>query len=174
MDFIETLQMGSERAVADMVIAMIGNDPVRFEEVFTLTFTRPYPINMRAARAIQLCCEKNPRLIYPHLSKAMDVMLHSKIDGVKRNFLKIFAEFIPLEDIGDPGLLLDTCFHWLMDTAQNPALCYYCMDFIARMVKKEPDLRYELEAVIEIRLQYDKSPSFRNKAGKIAKFLAQK
>jgi len=174
MDFIETLQMGSERAVADMVVTMIDNNPAHFEEVFTLTFTRPYPLNMRAARAIQLCCEKNPRLIYPHLSKAMDVMLHSKIDGVKRNFLKIFAEFIPIADIGDPGLLLDACFRWLTNPAENPALCYYCMDIIAKMAKKEPDLRYELEAVIEIRLQYDKSPSFRNKAEKIAKFLAQK
>jgi len=167
MDFIETLQMGSERAVADMVVTMIGNDPMLFEEVFVLSYTRPYPLSMRAARAIQLCCEKKSWLILPHLPKMLEIILQTNISGIRRNYLKIIAEFIPPEQISESGLLLDSCFRWLMNPGEPPAVCYYCMDIIVLMAKKEPDLRYELEAVIENRLEYDKSPSFQNKATKI-------
>jgi hypothetical protein len=142
--------MGSERAVADIAVKGLEENPGSFREVLDLCFLEKYPMSMRAARVAQLYCEKYPEAIYPYLEEAIEKSLSSKIGGVRRNFLKIFAEFIDINKIKDPGTLLNACFEWLTDRSITPAIKIYAMGLIFKIGRNEPEILQELAATIEI------------------------
>jgi hypothetical protein len=152
-DFKTILEMGSERAVADLAVKAIEDNPGSFRDLLDLCFREEYPLSMRSARVVQLYCEKYPDAIYPFLDEAVEKTIRSQISGVRHNFLKVFAEFIDLEKLNDPGPLLNTCFEWLMDASLTPAVRIHSMGVIYKLGLKEPDLHQELKATIEIILE---------------------
>jgi hypothetical protein len=149
-DFTSILDMGSERVVADLAVKVLEEHPESFRDLFELCWLEKYPLSMRAARALQLYCEKHPASIYPFLDEAMERTLQTKIAGVKRNFLKIFAEYIDQDRINKPGILLNACFEWILDAATTPGIKIHAMTIIYKLGKGEPDLLKELAATIEI------------------------
>jgi len=163
MDFIEILSVDSSRLTIDIASEAVGNDIERFRMVFDLCFDMPYPISMRAARVVQLCCEKFPKLIYPNLEESFEKMLKSDVEGVRRGFLKIYAENIDLRKFKDPGLLISYCFEWLSDPEQPISVRVYVMDILCKYTKIEPDLNNELAGILES-LIYDGSIAVRSRA----------
>lgn len=157
-DLISVLALGSERAVADIAVTMLEKSPGSFPDVLNLCFLEQYPLSMRAARVIQLYCEKHPESICPYLELAVQKTITSNIDGVKRNFLKIFAEFIDINRLDEPGPLLNQCFEWLMDPQETPGVRIFAMEIVFLIGKNEPDLLRELRACLEI-LDEEKIPS---------------
>ena len=149
-DYKTILEMGSERAVADLAVKAIEDVPESFRDIIDLCFIEQYPLSMRAARVVQLYCGKHPESIYPILDEAVEKTMRSQIAGVRHNFLKIFAEFIDLESLSDPGPLLNTCFTWLLDANLTPAVRIHSMGVIYKLGLKEPELLSELEATIEM------------------------
>ncbi len=149
-DFRSILDMGSERVVADLAVKVMEEHPESMREMLDLCWLDKYPLSMRAARALQLYCEKHPAAIYPFLDEAIEKTIRSKIGGVMRNFLKIFAEFIDIKKISDPGPLLNTCFEWLLDRNITPAIKIHAMGVIYKLGLNEPALLHELAATIEI------------------------
>jgi hypothetical protein len=160
-DFKSIFDMGSERVVADLAIRVIENNPESFKDVLDLCFLEKYPLSMRAARTIQLYCEKYPEAIYPYLEEAVEKTIRSQIAGVRHNFLKIFALFIDLDKLNDPGPLLNTCFEWLLDARLTPAVRIHSMGVIYKLGLKEPELLHELELTIEL-LMEEAEPSMKS------------
>jgi hypothetical protein len=148
--FTSILSMGSERAVADLAVAALEANPAAFTDVLDLCFMEQYPMSMRAARVIQLFCEKHPESIYPFLEESVEKTIGSKIDGVKRNFLKVFAEFIDINRLRDPGNLLNACFNWLQNPGEKPATRMLAMALIYKLAEKEPELLHELRVSLEM------------------------
>jgi hypothetical protein len=169
-DFHSLLELGSERAVADMIVDVIGHEPDRFKAVLDICFTESYPVSMRAARVIQLYCEENPGAILPYLDEVVAKTIASDMDGVKRSFLKVFAECIDIRLIREQGPLLNTCFNWLADARETPAVRVHCMEIIYKLSLTEPDLQNELKASIEFIFE-EKKPSLTNRGAKMLKKL---
>lgn len=163
MDLIEILSIDSSRLTVDIAAEAVGNDPERFRAVLDMCFERPYPVSMRAARVVQFCCEKFPELIYPYLEESFEKMLKSDVEGVKRGFLKIYAENINLKKFRDPGLLISFCFEWIADPEQPISVRVYAMDFLCKYTEIEPDLNNELAGILES-LIYDGSAAIRSRA----------
>jgi hypothetical protein len=149
-NLISILEMGSERAVADLAVKAIEGNPGSLRDMLDLCFLEKYPLSMRAARVAQLYCEAHPEEIYPFLDEVVEKTIGSHIGGVRRNFLKIFADFIDINKITDPGPLLNTCFEWLLDRSLTPAIKIHAMGVIYKLGLKEPVLLQELAATIEI------------------------
>jgi hypothetical protein len=142
--------MGSERAVADLAVAALQGHPEGFPDLLDICFMEQYPMSMRASRVIQLYCEKYPESIYPYLQETIEKVLKSNIDGVKRNFVKIYSEFIDLNRIEDPGRLLNASFGWLQDPGEKPALRIHAMALIHKLGQREPEILNELRATLEM------------------------
>jgi hypothetical protein len=149
-DFISILEMGSERAVANIAVMAVEDDPGSFRALLDLCFLEKYPLSMRAARVVQLYCEKHPEAIYPFLDEAVEKTIRSQIKGVRHNFLKIYAEFIDLEKLSDPGPLLNTCFEWLLNKRLTPAIRIHSMGVIYKLGMNELELLHELAETISI------------------------
>jgi hypothetical protein len=119
-----------------------------------------------------LYCGKYPDVIYPYLDEAVDKTIRSQIAGVRHNFLKIFAEYIDLNKLNDPGPLLNTCFEWLLNARLTPAVRIHSMGVIYKLGLKEPELLHELEVTIELVL-VEAEPSLRSCSVKMLKKISQ-
>jgi hypothetical protein len=169
-DFISILSMGSERIVADLAVEALEKNPGAIRELVDLCFTEEYPMAMRAARALQLYCEKHPAEIYPFLEECTEKVIQSKIDGVKRNFLKIISEFIDIRRIEDPGNLLNACFNWLQDPGEKPATRIHALEIVYKIGKTEPEILNELRASLEL-IGPESEISLRNHSARLLKRL---
>jgi hypothetical protein len=173
-DFINGLG-DSGRATADMAVVAVDNDAELFREVIELSFSQPYPINMRTARLAQLCCEKNPSLILPHLNEVIEKISISNNDGVKRSYLKVINDYTGIESIEDPGFLVQTCFDWLMSPRTAIAVRYHCMGILMKVSNKIPELKPELQSVIEFMIEGEElSPGLKSACKKSNLLLLKK
>ena len=171
-DYTSLLGLGSERAVADMAVAELETRPGEFKEMLDLCFLEKYPLSMRASRAVQLYCEKHPDEIYPFLEETVEKMFRSKIDGVRRNFLKIYDEFIDINRLKEPGPLLNACFDWLLDPSEKPGIRVHAMNVIFHIAHDEPDLLREFSHTLEL-VGEEGEPSIRNCLRKMKKTIGQ-
>jgi len=149
-DFISILAMGSERVVADLAVKVMEEHPGSLPDMLELCWQEKYPLSMRAARAAQLYMEKYHDAIYPYLDEIIEKILQTKIDGVRRNFLKVIADVVDIDRITEPGILLNVCFEWLTNGNMKPATKIHAMTVIFKIGKNEPDILRELAATIEI------------------------
>ena len=166
----ESKLVDSSRRIADLVVADIGNNPGKFAEVMDIALRDEYPLSMRAARVIALCIENNPGLIVPHQQKIVDAFENLSVEGVKRSFLKIFAE-IPVE-INEEliGILTDRSFNWLVDEKEAIAIRYYAIDILLKVVKIYPEIKGELTDALNYIREND-STALQTKSKKVINYL---
>jgi len=145
---LESLLYDSSRAAIIDAVKVIEGKPELFEKMLELC-TQPYPVAMRAARVVQIYCIKYPDTILPHLKILTDELLTTKVDGVKRSFLKIMIEAIDIKYIYNAGLVFNKCLDWLFSEKETIAVRAYSLDLVVKFVKKEPDLKNEMMLVLE-------------------------
>jgi hypothetical protein len=160
----------SGRNTADMAVDAVGNDPECFAHLLNICFTTSYPLNMRSARVIELCCEKNPSLISPYIDDVIEKIAVSKTGGVKRSFLKTIAMVVDFNLIKNNGTLLQISFDWLASTKEDVSVRYYCIEIIEKLCAYEPDLKPEFTALLEF-CYTESSPGFQSRARKALKKL---
>jgi len=171
MNFREVLNIDSSRMIADMVIDGIANNPAHFKTVMNLVLEDTYPLSMRAARALQFAAERNIELIEPYKNQLVTIIANSKVDGVKRSFLKLLGRFINLKEIDNLGLLVDLSFKLMLDTKEAIAIRYYCTDILFSILKIEPDLKPEVMVVFEQLVSESPTSSMGRQCAKMLKMM---
>ncbi len=171
MNFREVLNIDSSRLIADMVIAEIGSNPSHFQDVMNLVLEDTYPLSMRAARALQFAVEYNVDLIEPFKNQIIEIISNSKVDGVKRSFLKLLGRFINLQELDNLGVLVDLSLNLLLDTRQAVAIRYYCIEVLVNIMKIEPELKPELIMVFEQMVSEAPTSSMGRQCAKMLKMM---
>ena len=160
----------SSRLIANIVVADIGNDAKKFAEIMELALRDEYPLSMRAARVIALSTEKHSDLIVPHLQSIIDTLDSIRVEGVKRSFLKIFAE-MPVELNEDMlGIITDRSFNWLVDPKEAVAIRYYAIDILLKVTRLYPEIKVELADSLNSLLE-DNSSALHAKSKKAINYL---
>lgn len=160
----------SSRFVADLLVNEIGKDHDKFSEMIELAFLDEYPMSMRAARVIALVAERYSELVVPHLQQMVDALCSIQVEGVKRSFLKIFAEIPVVLDEDMTGLLTDYSFNSLADPKEAIAIRYYAIEILMNVTKSYPELKFELQALLKSILD-DESTALHAKSRKVLKEL---
>jgi len=156
--------------IADVIVAEIGSDKEKFDEMLMLALKDEYPLSMRASRVVVLSTFKYNSLINSHIPVLIKTLPNSKTDCVKRSILKIFAE-LPLHlDDESIGKLTDICFNLLNDRNQSIATRAFAIGVLIKVIKKFPDIRFELKAVLESVMQ-DGSVGLKSKCRKTLKLI---
>jgi hypothetical protein len=166
-DFVGGL-WDSGRNTAEVAVVAIDNNPNYFKHLLDLCFTEPYPISMRASRVIQMFCEKNPEFILPYIEEVIEQVAISKVEGVKRSFLKLIAESIDFNLVKDNSKLLQIAFDWVVSPKEAISVRYYCIFICKKFCDSEPDLIPEFKAMLEFSLT-ESSAGLRSTAVKILK-----
>lgn len=147
-DFITGL-CDSSRTTADIAVKAVSDNVEYFKKLVDISFNEKYPVNMRASRVVQLCCERNVQLIMPFIDEIIPKLSQANVSGVKRNFLKLINEFVGPQNLKDPGMLVKICFDWLMSNNEATAVRFHCMEILFKISLIETDLSGELLSVLE-------------------------
>ncbi len=149
MEDYKDILSDSGRITAEIAGSLIRESKTLFSEMIDLSFTKPYPYNMRASRVIQIYCETETDAIFPFLEDIIPQIIQTKTSGVRRNYLKIIFDTVPLEKLPQQALLLNYCFDWLASNKEPIALRYYSLNILLLFAEKEPLLINEIELIME-------------------------
>lgn len=149
----------------DSVVALMEQQPRIFGEVFRIFIRDEGATSRRAAWAVDLYSESHPEALIPHLVQLWDNFFKFSHDGMKRHSLRMIARS-PLPDGEYLGILVSSCFNWLLSPVVAVAPKVHCMDILYRISELEPDLKKELADSIEWRI-LEESPGFRSHGNKL-------
>ncbi len=132
---------------------MVRENPLIFDELWTIALSEELPINWRAAWAIKGIWEESPELVSPHLSNMRRALANIKQDGVKREFLKMISENPLPDDEEELGILLKYCFDWLASPMEPIAVRAHSMEILFQISAQIPEIIPELKTTIEVAMQ---------------------
>lgn len=162
VDFAKLL-VDSSRALADLAVESIGDDPELLDRVYRLALKEEGKTSMRAARVFDLADEARPGLAKDYLDDAASRIPKIKHSSVQRCLMRTLSRY-PLTDNEDIlGRFYDFCFSLITSQTEPVAVRYYGMFFAYQTCLKEPDLKHELIPILEEVMRID-SPGMKCRA----------
>lgn len=146
---LKDLFSDSYRKTADLAVAYIGSDPVRFKLVLEFALEDDGQYAMRAARAINLSSFRHPQLIRPFLPLLVNKLGSFQNDGLKRGMLKTLFQrsYEYSDDVF--GRLVDICFQFVNDPGEKVAIKIYALELLYRSSISYPEIKPEIISTIE-------------------------
>ncbi|MEO0583746.1 MAG: hypothetical protein AAF135_16080 [Bacteroidota bacterium] len=160
-------QPHSKEVVAE-VVAYIGRDPQRMDELMQGFMTGSYRLAQRAAWTIRKIGDTHPDMVQPYISDLIPLLQAEVHDAIPRNILALFAQWELPEDTWGP--LWDLCFEWLNNPQKPIAIRVHAMTVLGNIASHYPELAGELHMVIESHMP-EGSAGFQSRGRKILKKL---
>lgn len=169
MKLRETILAEHSKANCNRIIKWVGENQLRFDELFSLFLNDEYRVVQRAAWPLSYIVIAHPRLIQKHFSKMLKNLHKPGIhDSVKRNTLRLLQEIsIPQRFHGE---VMNTCFDYIISPTEKPAVKAFSLTVLENLSKQYPDIKQELKTVIEDRWDFE-TVAFHSRAKKILKKL---
>ena len=154
MNIKEALEAEHSKALTMRIIAYIGDDTERFDELMNCFFSENNRLCQRTAWAVGYFGEKNTALIAPYLERMLLNLNTPHHDAIVRNTMRVFRE---LPEIPDDllGLTADVCFRYIMTPSVAIAIRAFAMRVLEKVCRKVPELKEELQLTIEDLLQHE-------------------
>lgn len=167
MNIREALLQEHSKVQCNRIVAYIGSNRQRFDELVKLFLTDEYRVVQRAAWPLSNTTAIHPELIQKHLSK---IIAHLKTPGihnaVKRNVMRLLEKTdIPLSL---QGTVMDTCFNYIADPKEAVAVKAFSLGVLGKMMNRYPEIIPELKLLIEDRLPHE-TAAFASRAKKLLK-----
>lgn len=172
MNIKDALLKEHSRKQCDSIVAYIGTDSKKFEELLKIFLSDDHRLVQRAAWSLSYCAIAQPQLIKKHLKK---VILNLKKEGihtaVKRNTVRLLQEIeIPASLHGE---VMDICFQYISDPKEMVAVKAFSLTILGNLSKEYSDIIPELKLVIEDQLP-NQSAAFKVRALKLLKQFEKK
>jgi hypothetical protein len=165
---VELLEAEASRNQIDYILKLVNEDEKAIGILVDLAFFGKYPHSNRAAWTLDILDRKRPELITPHLEEFLKNLSNIKNDSVKRPVLSILSKRkLPKKH---QGFLIDYGFDILLNNKEKIASKVFAMEILAKISEDEPDLKFELFSVIDLRYK-DASAGFQSRAKNIWKRL---
>ena len=171
--FQELLNQPPSINLVNRTILIINDNEKYFDDVFLLSFSDNYKISMKASWVIVHYCKKNNSFIQKHLDFILEKLKTSNNSSVKRNMIKIFAEYSDFNNIKNLGLLVDICFRFFNNPKDAIAVRAFCLDVLMKISSLEPDIITEIKQSIEFNFD-NYSTGLKNKAKKVIQLINKK
>lgn len=156
----EALEAEHSKVLNLRIIAYIGDDAERFDELMNCFFSNNYRLCQRASWSVGDIGEKKTHLIEPYLERMLLKLNEPNIhDAIKRNTMRVFKA---LPEIPDDllGLTADICFGYVTVPSVAVAIRAFSMRVLEKICRKVPELKEELRLTIEDLMQYETLPAF--------------
>ena len=144
------LNQPSSRRMAERGASLILEKPELVSTAINYCFEQPYPISMRAAWVLSIVCERDIDLITPHINRILPQIFESKVDGVKRGFLKILCDFYDIALIENSGFLLNKCLDTFINRREAIAVRAMSLKIAYKISLLEPEIQQELKAILTL------------------------
>ena len=168
MDYENLLMQQLSRLHMEYVAHCIGDNENEFEQLMTIVLHGKEPVVQRAAWAMDACIEVRPELLAPYVETLINALPCFCNNGVKRQVVRALSvRDIPKEL---EGQLANLCFDWLQSPDMPVAVKVHCMQILANITEKHPDLAVELRTIIAEQIPRN-SVGFASRGRKILKKL---
>ena len=146
------------------IVAYVGNDKRKFDELMQLFFEDEYRVSQRASWAVSHCIQKNPLFAKKYLPLMLDNLKNPVHDAVVRNTIRI------LQLVEIPANLhaqvMDICYQ-LVSTHTTPvAIKAFSITVLSNLSQIYPELKNELKTLMEDQLP-TASPAIISRAKRI-------
>ena len=169
MNIREALEAEHSKAQAMRIVAYIGDDTARLDELMLLFFDNNYRISQRAAWSVSWLADSKPTLILPYLERMILNVKNEKLHpAIRRNTMRVLRE-LPEIPNNLLGLAADASFHFLENPSEAVAVRAFSMRVLHKICQKEPELRDELRLLLEDILQHETMPALISTARDILK-----
>lgn len=165
----DLLDAGHSKELRDEMVDYVGNSATRMKALMHFFFHDEWRYNQRASWAVMHVTIKQPQLAEPYYKRLAENLNEPKHDAVVRNTLRIFQDNDIPESI--EGELMDKCFGYLIDTKVANAVRVFSMTVLLKIVRKYPELAFELRETLEDQLTYEVSAAFKSRGQKTLKAL---
>lgn len=156
----------------DKLVKIVGIDDNKVRQIFDLFFedTENSRINQRSSCVAEVIAKKHPQLITPYLPKLVNILSSDIHYRYIRNSLRIL-QYIEIPKTLQ-GKTANICFDILSNRNTPVAIQAFSMTVLLNICKKEPELKNELQLVIEDQFEYSK-PAFKSRGRKTLQELAK-
>jgi len=170
IDYEIVLMQELSRRHVDDVAHCIGDNEKEFARLMDIVLHGKEPVVQRAAWAMDACIEKRPDLLSPYVETLIDALPRFTNNGVKRQIVKALAA----RDIPEKyeGEMVDLSFRWLQSPDTPVAIKVHCMQILANITERHPDLAEELRTVITEQIPRN-SAGFSSRGRKILKKISK-
>lgn len=166
----ELLSEYSKKHTLEMSAAIIA-DPSQFPLLMSYFLDdagEGYRLPQRAAAVVNEVCEQRPDFLAPYYEKIILNLRNDVHDAVTRNTVRLLQfHDIPEDLLGEAA---DICFGLLQSAKEPIAIKVFSMTVLFNIVKRVPELKSELEYMIEEQMPYG-SAGFVSRGRKILKAL---
>jgi hypothetical protein len=166
-DFI--LQEHSKRQ-CDAIVAWVGQDQKRFDELFQLFLNSEYRVTQRAAWPLSYCVIKYPGLMNNNYGELINNLKKTNLhDSIKRNTVRLLqAVDIPKKYEGG---VMEICFKYLESPNEAVAIKAFSLTVLGNLAKEYPEIIPEIKLMIEEQLPHQ-SAAFKSRAKAFMKSFA--
>ena len=167
MDLRKTILKEHSKANCNRIVAWVGNDQKRFDELFDLFLHDEYRVVQRAAWPVSYCVIAYPQLIQKHFAKLFNYLKKTGLhEAVKRNSVRLLQDIpIPEKYHGDA---MNICFDYIISPTEKPAVKAFSLTVLQNLSRIYPEIKQELKTIIEDRWDHE-STAFKSRARKILK-----
>ncbi|MGG9971967.1 hypothetical protein ACQ33O_09265 [Ferruginibacter sp. SUN002] len=161
----EELVKEHSKAQCNKIVAWVGSDQKRFDELFTHFSGKELKLVKMAAWPMSYCVQEHPALIKKHFTDIINILSKEKlIDAVKRNSLRA----LQCVDIPEKyeGQLMDLCFKYAAAPEEPIAVRVFALNVLSNLVKKYPEILPEIKLLIEENENHQ-TAAFKSVANKI-------
>jgi hypothetical protein len=165
MDLRTQLLQAHSKENCDLIVAYIGNNQNRFDDLFELFMGNEKRIVQMSSWPLSYCVEAYPFLIDKKLAALIkNLEKPNQHEAVKRHTTRI------LQCIEIPkkyhGVVMNICFNYIQDITEKPATKVFSLTVIEKLAKLYPEIKSELYLILESQMQYA-SVGFKNRAKKL-------
>ncbi|HEY5369830.1 MAG TPA: hypothetical protein VIJ75_12655 [Hanamia sp.] len=151
------------------IVHWVGDNPKKFNELFTLFLNDEYKITQRAAWPVSYCVISHPELIKNNFEKLISNLNKPGIhDSIKRNTVRL------LQSVNIPkkyeGAVMDICFTYVASPKEAVAIKAFSLTILGTFAKKYPEIIPEIKLSIEDQLP-NQTAAFKSRAKKLLKDL---
>lgn len=141
----------------------------QLDELMNFFLSEDKRLSQRASAIIMTIADRSPDIFSPYLRQLVAHLGAQPTETQKRNIIRII-DFIDIpEDL--EGEILNYTFLYLENLNESIAVRAFSMKVLGTLYKKYPEIKEELQALIEKNLQANPSPGIKNCGNKILKEL---
>ncbi len=165
MHIRESLIAEHSKSQTDRIVAYIGNDPQRFEELVKIFLQDEYRVVQRAAWALSISVIRHPELIKKHLKKiVLNLKKKDLHNAVKRNTVRLLQHIEIPETL--QGEVMNICFDYIADPAEAVAVKAFSLTILQRLAGQYPEIIPELSILIEEQMPHQ-TAAFKSRGRKV-------
>jgi len=166
MDLRTAILQEHTKVNSERIAAWIGNDAKHFAQLMQLFLHDEYRVVQRSAWIISIVAERFPKLLDPYLLQMTERLSERGLPvAVKRNVTRIFQHITLPETLHGP--VMNACFELLADPKEAVAVRCFSMGILANLSSDYPEIKQELNVLIEDMLAHDPTAGIRSKARRV-------